>query len=63
MPGFNSKRAMAQDKLVDQKLIDNVLELIVEDVGRGDLTAIEELLKFTPRKNLEAFLKEEGNYE
>jgi hypothetical protein len=63
MTGFQSKRASAQDKLVDQKLIDNVLELIVEDVERGDLTAIEELLKFAPRKNLEAFLKEEGNYE
>jgi hypothetical protein len=63
MTGFQSKRASAQDKLVDQQLIDDVLELIVEDVGRGDLTAIEELLKFAPRENLEAFLKEEGNYE
>jgi len=63
MTGFQSKRAQARDKLIDQKLIDDVLELIVEDVGRGDLTAIEELLKFAPRKNLEAFLKEEGNYE
>ena len=63
MTGFESKRAQARDKLIDQKLIDDVLELIVEDVGRGDLTAIEELLKFAPRKNLEAFLKEEGNYE
>ena len=63
MPGFESKRAMAQDKLVDQELIDDVLELIVEDVWRVDLTAIEELLKFVPRKNLEAFLKEPGDYE
>ena len=63
MTGFQSKRASAQDKLVDQKLIDDVLELIVEDVGRDDLTAIEELLKFVPLKNLEAFLKEPGNYE
>lgn len=63
MTGFESKRAQARDKLIDQKLIDDVLELIVEDVGRGDLTAIEEMLKFAPRENLEAFLKEEGNYE
>ena len=41
------------------KLIDMVLEHIVCHVNDGDLTAIEELLKFCPRENLIAFLPEE----
>jgi hypothetical protein len=39
-------------------LIDLVLMTIEEDIKKGDLTAIEELLKFLPTENLEAFLYE-----
>ncbi len=42
-----------------QKLIDAVLEEIKKDVTYGDLTAIEELLKFCPTKNLISYLPEE----
>jgi hypothetical protein len=40
-------------------LLDKVLDQLVQDVQAGDLTAIEELLKFIPEKNLIAFLPEE----
>ena len=39
-----------------QSLIDEVLEEIKKDIASGDLTAIEELLRFTPYKNLMAYL-------
>ena len=39
-----------------QSLIDEVLEEIKKDIANGDLTAIEELLRFTPYKNLMAYL-------
>jgi hypothetical protein len=39
--------------------IELALEQIVKDVEAGDLSAIEELLKFVPEKNLIAFLPEE----
>jgi len=42
-----------------EKLIDYALEQIVNDVNGGDLTAIEELLKFVPIEKLMGFLKEE----
>jgi len=58
MTGFNSKRAMAQDKLSGTDLIDRVLDQIVEDVGNKDLTAIEELLRSVPENNLKSFLTE-----
>jgi len=41
------------------ELIDTVLEHIVCHVNDGDLTAVEELLKYVPRENLIAFLPEE----
>ena len=59
MTGFQSKRAMAYDKLSIGELIDEVLNKIAEDVQGGDLTAVEELLKFAPRENLIAYLPEE----
>jgi hypothetical protein len=40
-------------------LLDKVLDQLVQDVQAGDLTAIEELLKFIPEENLIAFLPEE----
>jgi len=39
--------------------IELALEQIVKDVEAGDLSAIEELLRFVPEKNLIAFLPEE----
>lgn len=42
-----------------QKLVDAVLERIKEDVSQGDLTAIDELLKFCPVENLIGYLPEE----
>ena len=43
---------------MDQKLLDQVLAQIVEDVNQKDLTAIEELLKQVPKEALEGFLPE-----
>ena len=58
MTGFQSKRAMARD-LTDGILYDEVMEQMAEDMRNSDFTAIEELLKFVPRENLIAFLKED----
>lgn len=59
MTGFQSKRAMAQDRMIDQDLIDQVLEQIAYDVDIGDFTAIEELIKLVPEKNLRDYLPED----
>jgi hypothetical protein len=40
------------------ELYDKVLEQIKQDVADGDLSAIDELLKFVPKENLEAYLPE-----
>jgi predicted RNA-binding Zn-ribbon protein involved in translation (DUF1610 family) len=45
--------------LNEQLLIDNVLYHIKRDCESGDVTAIEELIRFCPKKNLIAFLPEE----
>jgi hypothetical protein len=42
-----------------QALIDRVIEEIKNDILAGDLTAIDELLKFIPKENLISFLPEE----
>ena len=42
-------------------LIDAVIDQIQEDFYSGDLTALEELLKFIPEENLKGYLPEEGN--
>jgi hypothetical protein len=42
-----------------QKLIDRVIEQIKEDILIEDVTALDELLKFTPVENLIAYLPEE----
>ena len=60
MTGFQSKRAMARDKLTDQTLFDKVIDQIRSDIEWRDFTALEELLKFVPRENLIAYLPEEG---
>ena len=59
MTGFESKRAMAKDKLIEQDLIDGVIDQLRADIEWRDYTAIEELLKFVPRENLIAYLSEE----
>lgn len=41
-----------------QFIIDKVLEEIKNDVRDGDLTAIDELLKYVPIKNLKSYLPE-----
>jgi len=43
---------------MNQDLIDLVLKQIEEDAGNQDFTAIEELLKYVPEKNLIAYLPE-----
>jgi hypothetical protein len=48
-----------QSTRVIQELVDRVIEKIKEDIVDGDLTAVDELLKFIPTKNLIAFLPEE----
>jgi hypothetical protein len=61
MTGFESKRAMAQDKLTDDQLpdlVDLVMEQIRIDIETGDLTALEELLGHVPKDLLEGFLSE-----
>ena len=41
-----------------QELIDRVLDQIVKDIEEGDLSALEELLKFLPESALTAYLPE-----
>jgi len=43
---------------MNEKLINEVLKQIAEDVANKDYTAIEELLQLIPEKNLRAFLPE-----
>ncbi len=40
-------------------LIDVVIDNIKEDINFGDLTAIDELLRFIPKENLIGYLPEE----
>lgn len=42
-----------------QKLVDEVIRLIVEDVEHGDLTSIEGLLMLVPESTLIGFLPED----
>ena len=53
MTGYQTKLVMAQSDLIDR-----VLDQIAQDLEGGDLTALEELLKFVPRENLIAYLPE-----
>tara|TARA_R110002124_G_C8555682_1_gene479807 strand:- start:316 stop:501 length:186 start_codon:yes stop_codon:yes gene_type:complete len=45
--------------MIKQELIDEVLSRVVVDVMVGDVTAIEELLRFIPQKRLLGFLDAE----
>lgn len=42
-----------------QRLIDRVIEQIKKDIADGDVEALDELLKFSPNKNLMAFLSDD----
>jgi hypothetical protein len=41
---------------MENKIIDDVIEQIKEDISMRDLTAIYELLEFIPNKNLLEYL-------
>ena len=51
--------AQKENKEINIKLIDKVLEQIKADVINGDVTAIEELLKEVPIDALQSYLPEE----
>ena len=44
---------------MSDKLIDDVIEQIKKDILSGDLTAIDELLRYVPAQKLDAFLSED----
>ena len=44
---------------LNQVLLDRVVKRIELDLEQGDVSAVEELLQFIPRKNLIGFLPEE----
>lgn len=52
------KEAQEKQEEIKQELIDRCLEEIKKDVAKGDVTAIDELLKFTPTKYLQGYLPE-----
>jgi hypothetical protein len=54
--GKASRYALPKVKTIS--VIDKVIEQIKTDISEGDLTALEELLKHIPIKNLEAYLPE-----
>jgi hypothetical protein len=59
LTSHQSKRTTARDKLTDAELFDQVIDQLRSDIEWRDFTAIEELLKFVPRENLIAFIKED----
>jgi hypothetical protein len=44
---------------MNEQLIQNVIEQIKKDIAIGDVTAIDELLRYVPVQKLESFLSEE----
>jgi hypothetical protein len=52
------KEAQEKQAEIKQELIDRCLVEFKNDVASGDVTAIDELLKFVPSKNLQAYLPE-----
>jgi hypothetical protein len=63
---YNDERAMsdsyAQEIIEEarkQVLLDRVIEKIKEDFAGGDISAVEELLSFVPKKNLVGYLSED----
>ena len=54
---INTLDGMEETEDMDN-LIDSVIEQIKEDIKDGDLTAIDELLRFVPKENLIGYLPE-----
>lgn len=56
--------AKSEQEVRKQKLVDDVIEDLKESLAQGDYTVLDELLKFTPSKNLIQALPEEkwGDY-
>lgn len=52
------KEAQEKQAEIKQELIDRCLAEFKNDVASGDVTAIDELMKFVPSKNLQAYLPE-----
>ena len=50
-----------EDEDENEVLLDQVLERIKEDIAKGDVTAVAELLGFIPEKNLKVYLDPENN--
>jgi len=44
---------------MSKEIIDQVIDQIKEDVGMGDMTAIEELLQNVPEKSMQSYLGED----
>ena len=44
---------------MNEQLIQNVIEQIKKDIASGDVTAIDELLRYVPAQKLESFLSED----
>lgn len=53
------EEAKEKQKEHKQELVDKCLEQIKEDVSKGDVTAIDELLAFLPTKYLKGYLPED----
>ena len=55
------EEAKEKQKEHKQELVDKCLEQIKDDVSKGDVTAIDELLMFLPAKYLKGYLPEDLN--
>ena len=49
----------SKQKSNSKEIIDQVIDQIKEDVGMGDMTAIEELLQNVPEKSMQSYLGED----
>jgi hypothetical protein len=56
---YNTLGNVLKEKEDFNNLVDSVIEKIKEDIKDGDLTAIDELLRFVPKENLIGYLPEE----
>jgi hypothetical protein len=48
-----------KEEKMSKEIIDQVIDQIKEDVGMGDMTAIEELLQNVPEKSMQSYLGED----
>ena len=56
---YNTLGNVLKEKEDFNNLVDSVIDQIKEDINGGDLTAIDELLRFVPKENLIGYLTEE----